>query len=190
MEIEIKLRLPAQLAPVRRKLRTAGFRISERRMLEDNVLFDDDNLTLGKQGKLVRVRRLGRHAKLTYKGPSQPGPYKSRPEIETDLGDPKHFEEILEQICYHPIFRYEKYRTEFVQAKSVGTVMLDETPIGNFLELEGGPRWIDRTAKTLGFEPSKYVTSSYGALYLEYCQEHGLSATNMLFSVLKQRGLK
>jgi len=27
---------------------------------------------------------------------------------------------------------------------------LDETPIGNFCEIEGAPRWIDATAKKLG----------------------------------------
>jgi adenylate cyclase class 2 len=60
--------------------------------------------------------------------------------------------------------------------------MLDETPIGAFLELEGGPRWIDRTARALGFPRDGYITDSYGKLYLEHCQSKGVEATNMVFS--------
>ena len=42
-------------------------------------------------------------------------------------------------------FKYEKYRTEFADAAG-GTVTFDETPIGNFLELEGSGAWIDEMA--------------------------------------------
>jgi hypothetical protein len=35
--------------------------------------------------------------------------------------------------------------------------MLDETPAGVFLELEGPSRWIDRTARRLGFAESDYL---------------------------------
>jgi adenylate cyclase class IV len=59
MEIEIKLRLSSRLPAVRRILRDTGFRISERRMLETNIIFDDANSTLAGQGKLIRLRRVG-----------------------------------------------------------------------------------------------------------------------------------
>ena len=61
------------------------------------------------------------------------------------------------------MFRYEKYRTEFRQPRRAGVAMLDETPVGVYLELEGTPHWIDRTARRLGFQESDYITASYGA---------------------------
>jgi len=181
-EVEIKLRLPAALAPIRRKLRDASFVVSERRVLETNALFDHPQRPLGKQGKLIRVRRAGPHAVLTYKGPPAPGgSHKKRPEIEVDVSDGATLEEILRQIGYQPIFRYQKFRTEYAQDAHRGKIMLDETPIGNFLEVEGAPRWIDRTARLLGFSSADYITSSYGFLYLTYCREHGIAPTDMLF---------
>ena len=57
-----------------------------------------------------------------------------------------------------------------------------ETPIGNFLEIEGRPRWIDRTARVLGFSTTDYITRSYGYLYLAYCRERRLPAKDMLFA--------
>jgi len=60
-------------------------------------------------------------------------------------------------------------------------VLLDETPIGNFLELEGSPRWIDRTARRLGFSPKDYINRSYGYLYLAWCRERRIRPKDMVF---------
>jgi len=75
-----------------------------------------------------------------------------------------------------------------VQASNSGKVMLDETPIGNFIEIEGAPRWIDRTARLLGFSTDDYITRSYGYLYLAYCRERRIRPKDMLFTAkdLKQ----
>ncbi len=53
------------------------------------------------------------------------------------LPDAFKVEQIFNEIGYHPIFRYEKFRTEYAKAPSTGKVLLDETPIGNYLEIEG-----------------------------------------------------
>jgi adenylate cyclase, class 2 len=182
LEVEIKLRLPADLNPIRRKLRQESFHVAKRRILEMNTLFDNPEQSLRNQGKLIRIRHVGAESILTYKGPSTPGRHKRRPEIEVALPDPTTFEEILRQIGYDPVFRYDKFRTEFGPDDGEGTVMLDETPIGNFLEVEGSGRWIDRTAKALGFTRADYVTSSYGFLYLTYCRERRIKPGNMVFS--------
>ena len=63
-------------------------------------------------------------------------------------------------------FRYEKFRTEFQRRGSKGIATLDETPIGTYLELEGDPQWIDRMARTLGYEEKDYITASYARLFL------------------------
>jgi hypothetical protein len=54
-------------------------------------------------------------------------------------------------------------------------------PIGTYLELEGAPRWIDRTARALGFGPPDYITASYGRLYLEWCAREGREPSHMVF---------
>jgi adenylate cyclase, class 2 len=182
IEIEIKLRLPGKLGKIRRRLRDVGFHVAKRRALESNTLFDNAKRTLRKHGKLIRVRATGGQRVLTYKGPSQASKYKKRPELEIDLPQAARMETILEQMGYHPVFRYEKFRTEYTKgAANGGKVLLDETPIGNFLEIEGSPRWIDRIARLLGFASNDYITRSYGYLYLAYCRERRIRPKDMLF---------
>jgi adenylate cyclase class 2 len=181
-EIEIKLRLPPKLGKIRRALHAAGFHIDKSRVLESNVLFDNSKRTLRKHGKLIRLRRVGPHRLLTYKGPSQPSRYKKRREVEIDLHDGAGLDEILTHLGYHPVFRYEKFRTEYAKPRSEGKVLLDETPIGNYLEIEGSPRWIDRTARALGFKSGDYIARSYGYLYLAYCRERRIAPKDMLFA--------
>ena len=48
---------------------------------------------------------------------------------------------ILRALGYAPSFRYEKFRAEWTDGK--GQVVVDETPIGNFCEIEG-PAPLDR----------------------------------------------
>ena len=181
IEIEIKLRLPEDLAEIRGLLRKLGFRVHKRREFESNALFDNIKRTLRKHGKLLRVRKAGAHGLLTFKGPSEPSQYKKRMETETHLRDSEVMEGILVHLGYHPVFRYEKYRTEYAAASGGGMVLLDETPIGNFLELEGSPRWIDKTARALGFSKSDYINRSYGYLYLAHCRERRVRPKNMVF---------
>jgi adenylate cyclase, class 2 len=181
-EIEIKLRLPSDISKIRRTLRKLGFRVAVARSHEFNTLFDNPKDSLGKQGKLIRIRRVGRHALLTYKGPSKSVRYKKRHELEVYVSDAELLEKMFKNIGYQPVFRYEKFRTEFSKlSEPAGKVLLDETPVGNFLELEGTPRWIGRTAKLLGFSQADYITGSYGYLHMLYCREHGLKLKDMLF---------
>jgi len=181
-EIEIKLRLPLDLGKIRHALQKAGFRVVEPRIRETNILFDNSKRTLRKHGKLLRLRRAGAHRFLTYKGPSEPSRYKKRQELEIHLDDGDRLGEIFSHLGFRPVFRYEKFRTEYAKPRSEGKVLLDETPIGNFLEIEGSPRWIDRTARALGFRRQDYITRSYGYLYLAYCRERRIAPKDMLFS--------
>ena len=181
VETEIKLRLPAELSEIRQRLRKAGFRVRKRRSFESNILFDNIKRTLRKHGRLLRVRRVNNHGLLTFKGPTEQGRYKKRWESETRLDDAPTMEAILAHIGYHPVFRYEKFRTEYAMGSDDGKALLDETPIGNFLEVEGSPRWIDRAARLLGFSPSDYINRSYGYLYLAHCRERRTRPKNMVF---------
>jgi adenylate cyclase class 2 len=88
---------------------------------------------------------------------------------------------IFSRLSFQPVFRYEKYRTEYHQPEGDGLAVLDETPVGVFLELEGPADWIDKAAAELGFAPGDYVTASYGAIYLEYCAKNGIEPKDMVF---------
>jgi adenylate cyclase class 2 len=178
-EVEIKLGIPSPAAG-RKLIHAAGFHIHVPRALEVNTLYDFADLRLRTAGKLVRLRRAGNVFTLTFKGKSADTHHKIREEVETRLKNPAAMERVLQELDLSPVFRYEKYRTEYTSG-SRGVVTLDETPIGTFLEIEGSPRWIDRTAKLLGFGTADYILSSYGLLYLQYCQQHGIQPSNMVF---------
>jgi adenylate cyclase, class 2 len=180
LETEIKLRIDS-VAGARRLLGGLGFSIVKRRVLEINTIFDTAAGALRSGRKLLRLREAGHCHTLAFKGPPRPSRYKSREELEAELGDSASMWRILERLGYAPVFRYEKYRTEYAGPERAGAVMLDETPIGAFLELEGGARWIDRTARALGFSRASYILASYGKLYLEHCQSTGIEPTNMVF---------
>jgi adenylate cyclase class 2 len=180
-EIEIKLPV-CDAAHARQLLRTAGFQVLKRRIFEQNTVFDTEGSLLRRSARLLRVRKAGKIAKLTYKGPPDGGKYKSREELELDVSDAGVMATILERLAYHPVFRYDKFRTEFHQSGASGIATLDETPIGVYLELEGSPSWIDRTARKLGFREEDYVTTSYARLYLDWCKQRGITPANMLFA--------
>ena len=184
-EIEIKLRLPGNLGKIRRALRDLGFRVSKSRLHEYNVLLDTSTRALRSHGKLIRVRRVGTHTLLTYKGPSEQGGYKKRHEIEVVLPDAFKVEQIFNELGYHPIFRYEKFRAEWSDGK--GHVVVDETPIANFGEIEGPARWIDRTAQLLEIQRSDYITATYTELFFRWKRQTGSPANEMTFQAIKSK---
>jgi adenylate cyclase class 2 len=179
-EVEIKLAVPGVEA-ARTLLRHNGFRVTRKRVFESNTVFDTADASLRKAGRLLRVRNAGKRVTLTFKGAAKPGRHKSREEIETQLASEPAAAAILERLGYLPLFRYEKYRTEFQRPADDGIAMLDETPIGVYLELEGAPRWIDAAARLLGFRRSDYITDSYGRLYFVWCEARGEHPTHMVF---------
>ena len=169
------------MVAIRRLLRRLGFSIARPRVFEINTIFDTAAGALRSRGELLRMRQAGHRHTLTFKGPPNSSRYKSREELEAEFSDPASTRRILERLGYAPVFRYEKYRTEYAGPDDAGAVMLDEAPIGAFLELEGRPRWIDRTARALGFSRDDYINASYGKLYLEDCKAKGVEPTNMVF---------
>jgi adenylate cyclase class 2 len=180
--IETEIKLPAEsAAPARRLLRRAGFRLHKRRVFEDNLILDTPGNRLRKSGTLLRIRRVGREAILTYKGKAANGRHKSREEWETSVGDWDTMMAIADRLGFRPSFRYQKYRAEYKLPGSSGIATLDETPIGVFFELEGKPEWIDRIARRLGFRPRDYIIASYGRLYLDWCKARRRKPGDMLF---------
>jgi adenylate cyclase, class 2 len=180
-ETEIKLRYDGSPEQARAMIERHGYSLIHPRTLEIDQVFDRAGELKG-SNQLLRLRRAGPLATVTYKGPGVRGPHKSREEIEFNVSDPDALTLVLARLGYQPAFRYEKYRTKFAApAEPAAIVTIDETPIGIFLELEGPPEWIDSTAVRLGYSPGEYLTSSYASLYREYRLAHQGVPANMVF---------
>ena len=181
VEVEVKIAVP-DLQAVAARLSELGFETTSERQFESNTIWDTADQSLRRSGEIVRLREYGPARIVTYKGPAQPGKHKRREELESDVTSLIALERIFTRLGLVPSFRYEKYRTEYRQKDSPGVVTLDETPIGNFIELEGEPQWIDRTAGELGLPESEYLTGSYATLYVDHCAALGVPAEHMTFS--------
>jgi adenylate cyclase class 2 len=177
-EVEIKFRV-AGLRGLARKLRVAGFRVTTPRTHEMNTLYDLPGEVLRARKELLRLRKYGTEWTLTHKAGKRTGRHSRREELETSVGDGKQMDLMLRALGYAPSFSYEKFRAEWTDGK--GQVVVDETPIGNFCEIEGAPRWIDATAKRLGVNESDFITKNYAWLFLEWKEETKSRATEMTF---------
>ena len=181
VEVEIKFRV-ADVRSLARKLHGAGFRMVTKRTHEMNTLYDLPGEILRGRQQLLRLREYGSEWKLTYKAKKKTGRHSSREELETRLEDGKRMDLILRSLGYEPSFRYEKFRAEWTDGK--GQVVVDQTPIGNFCEIEGSPRWIDATAKKLGVSQTDYITKNYATLFSDWKQENKNSADEMTFKAV------
>src|SRR5580700_9680140 len=182
-EIEIKFRVTDVWA-LGRKLRAAGFHVVTPRTHEMNTLYDLPGQALRARKELLRIRKYGSEWTITHKSQGKKGRHSSRLELETGVSDGKMMDAILRGLGYAPSFRYEKFRAEWADGK--GKVVVDETPIGDFCEIEGPSRWIDATAKKLGVTPADYITKNYATLFSEWKQETHSSAREMTFNQTKR----
>jgi len=181
--VETEIKLPAvDAASAEALLRKAGFVVHHPRTFESNLLLDTTDLRLRATRQILRLRQYGTRHVLTYKGSAVDGKHKTREELEFEIPADAPLPLIFERLGYTPQFRYEKYRTEYTRGDDPGMAVLDETPIGVFLELEGPGDWIDQTAAELGYREQDYITKSYGALYAEHCQKHGTDPSGMVFA--------
>lgn len=173
IEREIKLSF-ASAAEARAALVDAGAEPHAPRRLQDDALYDTDAKALFAGASALRLRREGGRALLTFKGPVQAGPMKTREEIESAVDDADAVAAMLVALGYRPWFRYQKYREE-LRAPGV-FVAIDETPAGVFVEIEGDEPGIIALAKKLG--RSDYILDSYRGLWVA---AKGPDAGDMLF---------
>ena len=178
-EIEIKFRI-GDMGALTAALNKAGFHLVTARTHEMNTVYDLPGNVLRGRGALLRLREYGDRWTLTFKDKAvAQSRHKSRPEIETGVQNGQAMAQILEALGFRPRFRYEKFRSEWTDKQ--GHVVVDETPIGNFGEIEGTPDWIDRIAVQLGITETQYIKASYSKLFLEWKQKTRSQAEHMLF---------
>ena len=165
VESEIKLEMAGPEA-ARQKVRGLGATLARPRHFEDNLLLDDAAGSVAARGLSLRLRRTDAGTVVTYKGPRRDtGGVKSRPEIETGVSNGDAVQALLEGLGFRPVFRYQKYR-ETYRWDGV-EIVVDETPVGTFLEIEGPVADIHEAARALGYAPDDYVLDSYASLFFE-----------------------
>ena len=183
-EVEVKFAI-TDLRRLTRTLRQAGFSQITPSTHEMNVLYDLPGQQLSERGDLLRLRQYGTRWIITHKAKGITGRHKVRVERETSVADGKAMDAILQALGFRTTFRYEKYRAEWSDGK--GHVVLDKTPVGNFGEIEGSARWIDRTARKLQVSRESYITQTYAQLFNEWKRRTGSPAMEMTFSALEQK---
>lgn len=206
---EIELKFPIMdLAQLQARLPVLGFQLDTPRTFEQNTLYDTPGRSLRLSKQILRLRRYGDLWTVTHKRQpnsstsGDPTRYKIRLETETRIDDGPALGAIFEHLGYAPVFRYEKFRTEwsqvtpaidgplFTDAALAAEVpapaprchlVLDETPIGDYAELEGPPMWIDETLARLEVDPATCITDSYGRLFLAWKARTGSPAENLTY---------
>ncbi|MGH9428476.1 MAG: class IV adenylate cyclase [Terriglobia bacterium] len=171
LEIEVKLKI-RNLHRLRRDLLAMGCVEAVPRSLERNWTWDFPGQPLRQRGELLRVRQFAGHCLLTFKGAAQQSRhFKIREERETEVRNPATLDVILERLGLQVVFRYEKFRTSYslrIRGKRHAVdLAVDETPIGNYLEIEGREADIHEMAAQLGFDKSAFIKESYLALFVK-----------------------
>jgi adenylate cyclase class 2 len=182
-EIEIKFRVLHVDALIAR-LGKLEFQQVTPRTHEMNLLFDLPGHPLRDRGELLRLRKYGDTWVITHKAKTENDhdKHKSRVETETRIEDGEKMEAILRALQFEPCFRYEKFRAEWKGQQ--GHVVVDETPIGNFGEIEGPPEWIDSVARGLGIGPENYIKETYSGLFFEWKRHTRSPAKEMTFEAV------
>jgi len=169
------------------RLRKAGFEliVVEPRHFEDNWLLDSADQTLFKQGAALRIRSVEGKGWLTYKGVvrDSDSPVKVREEIEVETAAPDRMFELFERLGFRRSFRYQKYRTGYhlsVEGRDL-KVVLDETPMGNFIEIEGDESTVARVFEAAGFSAGEIVRESYPELQASRCRKRGVPLEDLVF---------
>ena len=194
VETEIKFRI-SDLDQLARRLQSAGFRVLTPRAFESNVLYDTPDRQMRARPELLRIRAYDGRWVVTHKrlpggsdAPAAAGEerHKHRIETETEVADGRALQEIFLSLGLTEAFRYEKWRTEWGDGQ--GHCVVDETPIGNYAELEGTSPWIDRIAALLGVQHAQYITLSYGRLFERWREQHPGCGHHLTFDALTRYG--
>jgi adenylate cyclase class 2 len=179
LEREIKLPYPSAAA-ARDALLAAGATPLRARRLQDDALLDTADELLRRRSCALRVRSDGGKSIVTFKGPIQPGMMKLREELETVVGDGEVMRHIFAELGFHVWFRYQKYREEYAAEDVV--IAVDETPVGVFVEMEGGEQAILTMAAAVGRTPADFILDSYRSLFLQRQREFAIEGRDMVFA--------
>ncbi len=177
-EIEIKFPLRDRNALVQ-KLHEIGAQRLYPETFEDNIVLDRRG-ELRTKGALLRVRKFGRYALATFKGPlAFEGNVKTRDEVQTGVESFELAIQLFDALGFKPVFRYQKYREVWRVRDS--EVVLDRTPIGDYFEIEGQMDVIRSVAEELGMNMENGIRQTYADLYRQARRTRGDLPEHMVF---------
>jgi len=157
-------------AAFRKMLRRQGARVYPA-VKEADYFFDVPRKLLAKQDKLLRLRKSPGGAIVTYKGPMRQSRFKKREEINIRVADFRQAWDLFEHVGFKGRLLKEKVRQRFVWRKI--PLFLDRLPfLGYYLEIEGSDARIVRTAKSLGLDIRRAITTNYNRLFNAFCAAH------------------
>lgn len=182
MEVEVKLPV-ADPEEAARRLEEGGAVLRRPRELEDNRLFDLPDRSLTSSGRLLRVREVTGRVTVTAKAPPDAAAadprYKVRREAEITVDDAEAFVAVLRVAGFEPLWRYQKYRRTY--RWDGAEVVVDETPAGAFLEVEGSPATIEEIVERLGDAVGPRTIGTYRDVWIAACARRGEEVGDMLF---------
>ena len=176
IEREIKYKVES-FEPYRKRLLRQGAK-RKSPCLEDNTVFDDKEESLKRENKLLRLRNSD-SVTITFKKPVDRSRFKIMEEYEIEVSDFEEAERIITSLGFHKVFRYQKRREVFTLQDT--HILFDETPIGNYIEIEGTEKRILQLSKVLDLDSDRGSTKNYMELYREHCRQKNLTPTDMVF---------
>ena len=176
-EVKFLIKDPQRIA---RLLEELGAQPAVAEIHELNLRFDRPDRSLARASQVLRLRRDSR-VRLTYKGPRYAsGDAGARTEIEFEAGDFDAAQAFLEALGYEVSMLYEKTRRTYHLGPA--EVVLDRTPLGHFVEIEGpGSEEIEAAARRLGLDWSARCLLSYTALFDQVKAALGLDFRDLTF---------
>lgn len=176
-EVKFLIRSPDN---IEQKLQALGAACVQLKNHELNLRFDRPDGSLTKRFEVLRLRKDTRD-RLTYKGQGfAVDDVGARKEIEFEVSDFDAAQAFLEALGYRISMVYEKYRTTY-RFEAV-EIVLDHTPLGHFVEIEGpGADALRRAAAALDLDWEARSMLSYTVLFDRVKMVLGLSFRDLTF---------
>jgi adenylate cyclase class 2 len=173
IEIEKKYRLTReQSARLHENLRASGA-TPEGEDFEENTLYAGGTLDPSRQ--VLRVRRVGGRAILTYKERFfSASAIKHYREDETIVENADALSDILDALGFRPAVVYEKRRATWRLMNT--EIVLDELPFGFFAEIEGEEQAIREVEERLGLKDAEAEMATYP----ELTRRHGVKRGDLI----------
>jgi len=170
MKIEIEAKVVVEdLKPISEAARLAGAE-SRGTIAQHDIYYSDPFGKLLKTGCGLRIRQQSGDVNrtiLTFKGPVSKGPYKTRPEIEVEIGNRESMQQLMDGLGYQIVIEIRKKRQTWILGDC--EVCLDEVEgLGRFVEVEGpNDEAITQTLRRIGLGEYVHISRGYASLMME-----------------------
>ncbi len=165
-EIEVKIQLNKK-ENIAKKLKALGWEKRKSYTQTTYGFFSDDSI---EKGIFPRIRMENKVPVFTVKvkNNKKKSEYFERDEYSVKISDLRNGVKILQLLGYKRIRKFTKFREEWFFNKKSIKITVDRLYFGNFLEIEGSKKEIEKTIKDLGFQDRRKFTKAYLALEDEF----------------------